>query len=310
MRLSSVNLNLLVALKALLDEVNVTRAAKRLNITQSGMSKNLAQLREIFGDPILVRTGNALMLTERAHELRAGVDAVLADVEGLLMGEAFNPVTCDRRFNLAVTDYVAEHILPDALEIVATEAPNIDVDITLWTQGDVRKLVDGSLDLVSSLVDESFEGLKTGLIGRDFFVCCMREGHPLENSLTLDAYCDAGHAAVTSGGDKVRVVDEFLARHGKSRHVHYSVPLYGPVLEMVRRTSLLTTIPMHIACNLRKRYGLTVRSLPFELPEFEYSVIWHERRDHDASHAWFRSRLLQEIRKSHFSRTPGDCRVE
>lgn len=305
MPLSSVNLNLITALKALLDEANVTRAAKRVNVTQSAMSKNLAQLRELFNDRLLVRAGSKFILTERALELQSGVDAVLADISHLIEGESFNPETCGNIFRISTTDYVAERVIPDALASINVEAPDIRIEVYTLTLGDARKLADRSLDFVSCIMDETVKGLQYATIGFDRFACCMRKGHPLQDQLDFDAYCEAPHAVVTGVGDKIRPVDNYLLRNGRTRRVTFSAPLYGSVLEVVKRSNVLLTIPSHIALNLSRQYGLAVVDLPFELPEFEYSLFWHQCREQDQSHAWFRSRLMQEICQLPFAGIPG-----
>ncbi|MFW5497635.1 MULTISPECIES: LysR family transcriptional regulator [unclassified Maridesulfovibrio] len=296
MLLSSINLNLISALKALLDEANVTRAAKRLNVTQSAMSRNLAQLREIFADPLLVRVGNSLVLTERALELRRRVDAVLAEIHSMVEGESFTPATCTSLFRIATTDYVAEQVIPDALTNMHDEAPHIRVEVSTMGSGDFERLADRSLDFVSCIMEESMSGLEHATIGRDRFKCCMRAGHPLREGFNLDEYCEALHAAVTGTGDKIRPVDNYLMQQGRTRRITFSAPLYGSVLEVVKRSDLLLTIPAHIAHNLSFRYGLSVVELPFELPEFEYSLFWHSCRNADSAHIWFRECLMKEIR--------------
>lgn len=295
MPLSSVNLNLISALKALLDEANVTRAAKRLNVTQSAMSRNLAQLRELFADPLLVRVGNRLVLTERALELRSRVDSVLTEISSMVEGESFDPSTCSSLFRIATTDYVAERVIPDALANMHGEAPEIRVEVSTMGAGDFDRLADRSLDFVSCIMEDYMRGMEHETIGRDRFKCCMRADHPLREGLSLDDYCESLHAAVTGTGDKIRPVDNYLIKQGRKRRITFSAPLYGSVLEVVKRSDLLLTIPSHIAHNLSYRYGLTVVELPFELPEFEYSLLWHPCRNADAAHTWFRKRLMKEI---------------
>ena len=305
MKLSSINLNLISALKALLDEASVTRAAARLNVTQSAMSKNLAQLRDIFDDRLLIRVGNRLVLTERARELHSGVDAVLSDISRLVDGADFRPVTCSKLFRIATTDYVAQNVLPEALEIISADAPDIRVEITLWTHGDARRLADGSLDFVSCIMDERVEGLRSDRINYDRFVCCMRKGHALAGRLDRESYCAAKHAVVTGGGDKVRPIDDYLIRNGKSRRIVFSTPLFGSALEMVKRSDFLLTIPAHIAYNVQGQYSLHIADLPFDVPDFEYFLFWHESRERDRSHTWFRRRLMQEIRLVPASSVPS-----
>ncbi|XPV76623.1 MAG: LysR family transcriptional regulator [Desulfovibrio sp.] len=301
MDLSSINLNLLTALKCLLDEAHVSRAAEDMNITQSAMSKNLAQLREIVNDPILVRCGNRLEPTERAKIIKPQVNRLLEEINVLFEGPVFEPDNCQKKFRIAVTDYVAEYIMPDFLEVIFQEAPLIQVEASMIIPSDAKRLADGELDIVCAIVDDSYKDMYSVSMGQDRFVCCMRPDHPLAVTMTLDDYCNAGHAAMTSGGDKVRLVDSYLAGEKRQRTIKYAAPLYCSVMNVVSRTDLLITLPRHVAYNLREEYDLVLRELPFELEEFSYAVVWHERREHDPSLRWFRSRVIEEFGKSTFS---------
>lgn len=296
------NLNLLTALKALLDECHVSRAAARMNVTQSAMSKNLAQLRELFGDPLLVRSGNSLIPTTRAVELRAKLDEILRGVGDLLSAGPFEPSSCDRRFIIAATDYVVQYIFPASMEEILSEAPGMGMDLLSWNSGYLEDLCAGRIDLATYMVDDIPANVHSLRLGEDGFVCMMRERHPLaEGDISLEDYTAFPHAAITTGGDKVRVIDRELSRLGASRRIALRVPFYGSAMELCSRSNMLLTIPEHIARNLGPRFGLIYRPLPFRTDRFEYSIIWHEQFNNNPAHEWFRTRLFEGMRRSLYS---------
>ncbi|GAB4282606.1 MAG: LysR family transcriptional regulator [Deferrisomatales bacterium] len=301
MDLGKINLNLLVALKALLEECHVTRAAERVRITQSGMSKNLAQLRELLSDPLLVRSGNALVPTARALDLKARLDALLEGIAELLSEPSFTPAACRRHFTVAATDYVAQYILPGVVERVFAQAPGVGLTAVAWEPHMVDELGGGGVDLATCIVDRLPPSILRQRIDEDRFVCCLRKGHPLEPELTLAGYVAYPHVAITAGGDKVKVIDRELARLGHARHVRLRIPYYAPAMEIVARTDLLLTLPHHIARNIGGRFGLVERELPFPVERFEYCLLWHARHDSDPAHRWVREQLFDELRHSLYS---------
>lgn len=308
MDISSVNLNLLVALKALLDEGNVTRAAERLHITQSGMSKNLAQLRELFNDPLLVRSGNALVLTERARDLEGPLEVVLGNVRSLFEAQHFDPATCRRSFTLAVTDYVAQYILPDALGAILAAAPGIDIQAIGWEPDSMRSLAEGKIDMATCLTEGVPSSVEQLRVGEDRFACLMRADHPLvlKGAMTLEEYVEADHAVITIGGDKVRIIDRVLGKLGHARNIRLRVPFYASAIELVARTDLLLTLPSHVARNVIQarpagEAGLVQMPLPFEIDPFEYSIIWHARFHGDPGHRWVREMLFAQMQSSLFA---------
>jgi len=299
--LASVNLNLLVALKALLDEGNVTRAARRLNITQSGMSKNLKHLRELFDDPLLVRSGNNFALTERAEELSQSLERILGQVTELLDPGSFEPAECTRTFTFATSDYVAEYIFPSFLEKFRLIAPKITIRLEIANETANAKLVNGTYDLITSFIDSQHQGLHHYIIGQDQFACCMRKEHPVitrGGGLSLDEYCSLEHAVIAAGADKIQVIDAELAKLERNRAVRFSAPLYTTVCKVLNNSDIIATMPSHIASNLAPKFNLAWCALPFYIEPFEYTIAWHERQHHDASHIWFRNFMQKEFQAS------------
>lgn len=302
MNLSQVNLNLLVNLSVLLDTCNVSRAAERLHMSQSAMSKCLAQLRELFNDPLLVRVGNRLEPTPRAALLKDRLKLWLQGAEALLQAGEFDPARCERTFTLAVTDYVAQFILPAALKGIYQQAPRIGIRLINWDRNSPEGLVSGRIDLGTGSVEKPQANLYSQQIDEDTLVCVMSPHHPLaDGGLTLEEYIAYPHAVITSGVDKRRGVDKALSALGLSRRVGLEVPYYTSALNIVAGSELLLTLPKHIARHTAAQYDLAQAPLPFETPAFAYSLIWHERQHQDASHRWLRRILMDALRKSAFA---------
>lgn len=300
MKPEQANLNLLPSLKALLEEASVSRAAARLHVTQGAMSKNLAQLRALLCDPLLVRSGQRLVLTERAERLRREVGVALSSLETLFCSAAFDPATTNRAFTLAATDYVAQYVLPGLAAKLLGAAPSLRISAIAWEPNLLPLLSEGSIHMAATIVDSPPDWLVCRKIDEDDFVCCLRPSHPDAGLLDLASYCAAPHAAITAGGDKVRIIDTVLEKLGGRRSVQLEVPFYGPALEIVSRTDLILTLPRHIARNLCPGLGLTILELPFPSPRFEYSLIWHVRHEADEAHRWVRSLLFNEMADSMF----------
>ncbi|MDF1555754.1 MAG: LysR substrate-binding domain-containing protein, partial [Deferrisomatales bacterium] len=210
----------------------------------------------------------------------------------------FAPATCSRGFTVAVTDYVAQYILPNVLERVFREAPRVRVTAVAWKPDLQIRLGDGAIDMATVIVDALPDSIRRERIDRDVFVCCLRRGHPLVGGLTLEAYCTNPHAAITTGGDKVRVIDRTLAALGRRRDIALAIPYYEPALDIVGRSDLLLTLPRHIARNLAGRYGLVTEALPFDPGPLEYALIWHARHDTAPAHRWLRGALSAELAQS------------
>lgn len=298
MKPEDLNLNLLNALRLLLEERHVGRAAVRARVTQSAMSKNLAKLRDIFGDPLLVRVGGGFAPTGEGMRLTALLDPIFAGVGELLRPPTFDPATCRDSFTIALTDYVAEYALPPVLGSILTRAPGISITALGWEPKMLAALADGSVHMAATIVDDAPPWLERRRIDEDDFVCAMRPGHQLQGRLTLEAYCGVGHAALTVGGDKVAVVDRALEKLGVSRRIAFRAPYYAPTMEACARTDLLLTLPRHIARHAGSAHGLAFSELPFNPPRCEYSLIWHKRFNEDKAHSWVREILFAEMADS------------
>lgn len=295
--LSSVDLNLLVVLRALLAERSVTTAAQRLGLSQPATSHALSRLRDLFGDPLLVRVGRTLVLSPRAEALRPDVDRALDAVSGLLAKPpAFDPKTATRTFSIATSDYGQFVLLPPLLARIAKEAPKVD----LWVR-DMSAMPmdewfrDGGLDVALAPVGAKARrarGLQVERLFTESFVCVVRKGHPaVKKRLTLSAFAELPHAFIAPRGTRGGVVDEALKKRGKSRRIALAVPHFLVAPHAVARSDLIVTLAERVARFFEEHLPVRVLPPPLPLPTFAVSLIWHERVGADPGHAWFRKQI-------------------
>jgi DNA-binding transcriptional LysR family regulator len=294
--LSGINLNLLVALDALLTEVNVTRAAARLGITQSAMSHALRQLREQFEDALLIRGRGGMVLTPRAQQLAAPIRRGLLELQRALRNEAsFEPLTSSRHFTLATSDYFASQLLPSLLELLGREAPRVDLDVRPI---DFRRTADllesGGLDIIVGAYIDDAPGLRQQKLFTEEFACVVREGHPeVRRKLTLETYLRLPHALISPRGEGLGVVDTVLGKLGHSRRIALRVPYFLTAPLVISRSDLVLTAPRRMVERLAQAWPLQVLKPPLPLSSFTAFQVWHERYDDDPAHRWFRAALAR-----------------
>jgi DNA-binding transcriptional LysR family regulator len=294
-RLGAINLNLLMALDALLTEGNVTRAAARTGVTQSAMSHSLRQLREMLGDPLLVRGAAGMMPTPRAAALREPVRRGLFELSRALSGGDFDPAASRRTFCLSMGDFFSVLLLPALLETLSREAPGID--LTLRPADGVRDadlLEAGEIDLavVVPLADRST--LRRARLLSESFACLVRRDHPeVGEALTLETYCRLPHALISPRGSGPTFVDEALARLGLARRIALRIPFFLAAPPIVARSDLVLTAPRRVAQLFAESLPLRVLDPPLDLASFTVHALWHERDDADPAHVWLRRALAR-----------------
>jgi len=294
----SPNLNLLRSLDVLLETRNLTLAATRLGLTQSALSRQLAQLRSQFDDPLLIREGQRFLLTQRAQAMRGPLKATLLTLEAMMDGPEFDPAICARTFSIAGSDYLANHMLQPLVEAIAANAPRAGLSFHPWEAGYYRRLSDDGVDLVATIADMVPDNLHGRAMGEDRPVCAMRATHPLAGqTLTLADYARWPHARITGGSDKDGFVEQALARHGLRREVRLAVPFFSSALRIIGDNDLLLTIPEHIAIKLAVRAPIVWRPLPFDAPVYRYWLLWHARNHHDPAHQWFRHQVFDVLHR-------------
>ncbi|SQD78421.1 LysR family transcriptional regulator [Moritella yayanosii] len=294
--LQRINLNLLLSLQYLLQEQQVTAAAQRQYITQSAMSKNLAKLREIFADPLLIKMDNKSQLTEKAKQLKPELAQILNNIDGLLMTGGFDPLQSQREFTIASTDYVTDYILPAALAYLYRHAPKIKLNLTYWDKFTLAAMERGEIDLGATIIRPEHKHLSYLPLEKDNYVCIMRQGHPLENEvLTLANYTQYPHGIITSGSDKAGDIDVALSAQGLFRDVALRIPSYSSAFRILAKTDHLLTIPNSIADKLIIGEQFIRKALPIKLPTLQAAIIWHPRFDHDLAHKWLRDELYAQL---------------
>lgn len=303
MPLNQINLNLLRSLPVLLDECHVSRAAERLNITQSAVSRQLSQLRELCSDPLLVRDGNALVPTPRALAIQTKLNDLLGEFESLLSDDLFDPKTWKQEFVISSSDYVAQYIMPDVVSVMVEQAPNVNIAYRLWQPDYLQQFNASGIDLASTMLPEQPESLSSIKIGEDKSVCLMRQGHPLLKKAHI--HCDNliayPHLKVTGGGDKDSSADVALNELGFQRRIALKVPFFSAAINALMSSDYLMIVPEHIAANLSEDYPLAYCPLPFETQLHQYWLMWHPKHDQDKAHQWMRELVLKAMRTSRYS---------
>lgn len=309
MELAGVDLNLLVALDALLSERNVTRAGERIGLSQPATSRALARLRELFDDPLLVRGKEGMRPTPRAEQLAPEVKRILADIRGSLFDRAvFDPATDSRTFTVAVNDYVGAALLPEVVSRIRQAAPSITLRFrSLPREVPARALADGTLDLAVGTFLRVPERLAVRELLTDSFVCAVRAGHPLaKGKLTLKRFVAFDHLLIASPGEGPGVVDLALDQHGLSRRVAVYVPHFLVAPAVVATTDVIVTLARRIATKTAKSDGLTLLEPPsaLKLPEFPVQMIWHPRTEEDPGALWLRERFVERARPTRRRHAP------
>jgi DNA-binding transcriptional LysR family regulator len=292
------DLNLLVTLDVLLAEGSVARAAKRLRLSPSAMSRALARLREATGDPLLVRAGRGLVPTPRALELGERVGALVRESEIVLRpAEALDLARLTRTFTLRARDGFVENFGPALIARVEAEAPGVRLLFVPKLGKESTPLRDGSVDMETGVVSEEMgPEIRAQFLFRDRFVGVVRVGHPLLAApVTPELYAAGRHVIIHHHGlesraqDRARV-DEMLEPLGLKRNIITVVGGFSEALALARASDLIATVPERYTGNLRD--GMASFDLPFAMDGITISLLWHPRMDADPAHRWLRGIVL------------------
>ena len=291
-RLSQVDLNLLLPLKALLEERNVTRAARRSNVSQPAMSRTLERLRDTFGDDLLVRSTTGYLLTVRATRLLQELDRVLPLVENLWTGEKFEPQHTKGKVRFGMTDLAASLLVPCLTQALHRRAPNLGLEITPYIRAH-DDLATGKMDLLFSPV-EAPAPLRTEYLFTDTFTCVVAEGNSFKgDTFSLDRYIKSKHIVISISGGQQILVDRPLAEAGYRRNVFLRMPYFLPALSALGETDYVLTIARRPIQSLLAHYRLRQVKPPPDIPSlnfpFNYLMVWHPRLDSEELHVWFRN---------------------
>jgi DNA-binding transcriptional LysR family regulator len=283
------DLNQLVVLDAVLRENSVVRAAQRLQLSPSAMSRALARVRETVGDPILVKAGRGLVPTPRATELRDRIGQVLQEAEAILLPVRMPDLRrVVRTFTVRTSEGFVETFGPAVLRRVAKEAPGVHLRFVARQTRDASGLRDGSVDLETGVVDATTSPeLRQVPLFADRMVGVVRAGHPLRKGrITAARYAAAAHIGISRPTIDQGWVEAALAGLGLERHVTTTVSGFATAIALARASDLVATVPERHTAALRA--GMATFALPFVLPAISVSMLWHPRMHADPVHAWLR----------------------
>lgn len=298
MNLNSLDLNLLTALDALLREANVSRAALRIGLSQPAASHALQRLRDIFGDPLLVRTGARMELTLRAEALRAPLAHALDQVRGLFVPEDFDAARSERQFRLMMPDLAVELLMPPLMEKVTRLAPNVRIEIVPWRGPAIfHAEFARTIDLVIS-IGNAFKGFHRQLLYTDSDALAVRRGHPMGAKLKRrSAFLAARHVGVIIRGQSEDLIDTWLRSKGIERHVSLVVPGYLEALHVAARTDLVAFVPRRLIAALSSQLGLLTVTPPLD-PGIDEQFMFHPTRAQmDPGSVWLRRLMLDTGRE-------------
>lgn len=300
-----IDFNLLAAFDALFDELSVSRAADRLSLTQPTVSGMLNRLRDLFGDPLFVRTQRGMLPTPRAESLAAPVKALLEDAKSLVAPATFDPATAEMTFSITVNDYMQYALVIPFIEALRRQAPRIRVAILpLVIAGLTTKLMRGEIDLAITIPQFSDPDLPSRLLYRDSYVGIVRKQHPMKRLRpSLQEFCRYDHLLVSpTGGSFSGPTDEALAEHGVTRNVAVSLPSFHVLLDVMRVVDFVALVPAHMLRG--KRRDFRVFQPPIGVPGFDVIACWHPRVSRHPAHMWLRE-VLGNVAKRMASAGPG-----
>lgn len=302
MNLTRIDLPSLRCFAVLMEEQSVSRAADRLDLSQPAMSHALQRLRQLFDDPLLVRTQGRMAPTSRALKLLPAIRDILAGVEGLQAAEEdFNPKTARVRFVMTATEYLEFALAPRLILRLQQEAPGIDIEIRTPNHEFVRSwLENGTIDFRLGWVCNPPRMLRSRLLFQDRLVVLARQDHPTAHGrLTLSQYLELPHVRCQAGGrtSSGRVIDAAVSSHKKRLRISLLIQNYLTIPYAVAQSNMIATVPERLATSFARQLPLQILELPFRAPRQKFSVYWHERTHRDPRHRWFRQ-VLADVGRS------------
>lgn len=294
------DLNLLVAFEILIVERSVTSAAKRMGLGQPAMSNALGRLREMFEDPLLVRTALGMQPTARALELVESVSRILADLrEEVFASSSFDPETDRRTFRLGVSDQTEAALMQDVMRAVQQQAPHVrivarSVEMKLAAE----LLVTGAIDAAVGYFPSTERDIESETLYLETFVCLFDpRACGVAPPLSLDAYVALPHILVSLRGEPFGHFDELLKAEGRERTVLYTTPHFLAVPFLLHGLRAVAALPRRLAENCAEAAGLATCPVPLPSDGYTVKLVWHRRSDTDAAQVWFRA-LLKQVGRS------------
>lgn len=310
MKVNRIDLNLLVYLDALLRERNVTQAANQLNLSQPAMSNGLRRLRELFNDPLLVRTSEGMTPTERALELEPMVREVLGKIDQAVQPRGdFEPAEAQRVFRIMASDYAESTLFPSVLGKLRTQAPGLTLDIMTPSDVSFLDVERGKVDMVINRFDSMPQSFHQIHLWNDSFTCVLSPNHPVLEDFTLENYLLADHVWVSKTGMGVGVgvdpgdvqrlgwVDLALNKLGKKRQIRVFTRHYQAAMTLAEQNDLIVTLPTRAAQLKRNNPRVVLREPPLEIPPLELKMAWSPLLQHNPGNKWLRKLIADTARE-------------
>jgi DNA-binding transcriptional LysR family regulator len=307
--INRIDLNLLVYLDALLRERNVTQAANQLNLSQPAMSNGLRRLRELFDDPLLVRTSEGMTPTERALELEPVVREVLSTIDRAVQPRSdFEPQEAQRVFRIMASDYAESTLLPTVLGQLRTLAPGLTLDIMTPSDVSFKDVERGKVDMVINRFDSMPQSFHQIHLWDDSFSCVLSPENPVLKDFTLDNYLKANHVWVSKTGMGVGVgvnpddvqrlgwVDAALNKLGKKRQIRVFTRHYQAAMTMAEQNDLIVTLPTRAAQLKANNPRVVIREPPLDIPPLELKMAWSPLLQHNPANRWLRKLIADSAR--------------
>jgi len=310
MNINRVDLNLLVYLDALLRERNVTQAAHQLNLSQPAMSNGLRRLRDLFDDPLLVRTSDGMTPTARALELEPLVRDILNNVDRALQPTSeFDPASAERIFRIMASDYAESTLFPAVLAKLRKQAPGIILDIMTPSDVSFLDVERGKVDLVINRFDSMPQSFHQNTVWIDSFSCLLSANNPLLKDFTLENYLKAQHIWVSKTGMGVGVgvnprdvqrlgwVDAAITKLGKKRNISVFTRHYQAAMKLAEQNDLVVTLPTLAAQLQHNNPALVLKTPPLEIPPLELKLAWSPLLQHNPANRWLRQLIVDTGRE-------------
>lgn len=306
MNLGQIDLNLLVYLDVLLREKNVTKAAEHLGITQPAMSNGLRRLRDLLGDPVLVRSSQGMAPTERALEMQPRLRQILADLQLVLdPGQDFEPLNSHRVFRIMASDYAEATLVPRLTKILRELAPDLVLDFLTPSDVSYRDMEQGKVDIAINRFNEIPQSFHQITVWNDSFSCLVSRTNPVLENFNLESYLAAQHIWVSKTGMGVGFgvnpdksgglgwIDQALEQRGEKRKIsiftrHYQMPAL-----IAESNDLVATLPTRVAQLQDSNPKLVILPPPFEIPDFELKMAWSPLLQHSLAHKWLRGLIVR-----------------
>lgn len=304
--IKTIDFNLLRTFDVLYEERNVTRAARRLHVSQSTVSGTLARLRSLFNDPLFVRQQGGMLPTPRAETLAPRVRRLLVDLERALEPAAFDPATAELTVAISANDYGQAVLLVPLIERVARLAPRLRLAIMPFEVAELGdKLAKREIDIAVTVPEMAPPDYPARFLFADRYVGVVRQDHPVRGAeISLDAFCSYPHVLVSpTGGSFIGVTDKALLDVGRRRDVKISVPNFRLVFDLLQIGDFIAVIP---EMTLRDRPpGVRKLELPIEVKGPDAIIVWHPRVQDDPAYVWLREQIVETAQARVRAQAPG-----